>query len=82
LCLSSQSSSLFSNREALLLEMEKYGGMCECQKFRDVMMYQVSLFSCNVPEAVRILADTLWRPGLRQEEVREGGCGQGGGRRR
>ena len=49
--------------------MEKHGGMFECQRFRDLMMYSVSAFSFSVPEAVRVLADALWRPGLREEEV-------------
>lgn len=34
------------------------------------MMYSVSMFSFSVPEAVRILADAFWRPGLKQEEVK------------
>ena len=68
-----QSSSQFTSRDVLLAEMEKYGGVFDCQRFRDVMLYSMSVLSFSVPEAVRILADTLWRPGLREEEVRDGG---------
>ena len=50
-------------------EMEKYGGMFDCQRFRDIMMYSFSLLSFGVPEAVRILADSVLRPHLKQEEV-------------
>lgn len=45
--------------------------MFDCQRFRDVMMYSMSVLSFSVPEAVRILADTLWRPALKQDEVTE-----------
>lgn len=51
--------------------MERYGGVFDCQRFRDVMMYSMSVLSFSVPEAVRILADTLWRPALKQDEVAE-----------
>ena len=51
--------------------MEKFGGMVDCQRFRDVMMYSLSVFSNSVPEAVGVLADCLLRPGLKEEEVRE-----------
>lgn len=66
----SQSSSFFRSRESLLAEMERHGGTFDCQRFRDVMLYSVSVFSASLPEAVRILADALWRPALREEEVR------------
>ncbi len=70
-----QSSALFSDREALMSEMEKYGGIFDCQRFRDIMMYSLSVFSSSVPEAVRVLADTLWRPHLKEEEVKKEECG-------
>ena len=49
--------------------MERHGATFDCQRFRDIMLYSMSVFSFSVPEAVRVLADTLWRPQLKQEEV-------------
>lgn len=64
-----QSSSQFRDREAVQTAMEKYGGMLDCQRFRDVMLYSLSVFSNSVPEAVGVLADCLLRPCLKEEEV-------------
>ena len=50
-------------------ELEKYGGSFDCQRFRDVSMYALSAFSFALPEAVKILAEAFWRPGLSKEEV-------------
>ena len=50
-------------------ELESYGGVFDCQRFRDVMMYSVSVFSYGLPRAMEILADCIWRPKITQEEV-------------
>ena len=52
-----------------MTELAKYGGAANSQCFRDVMMYSLSVFSSALPEAVHVLADTLWRPALKPEEV-------------
>ncbi len=64
-----QSSANFTNREAILGDLKRYGGSLDCQRFRDVMMYSLSVFSFAVPQAVNLLADTLWRPRLLESEV-------------
>ncbi len=53
------------------MAMEQYGGMLDCQRFRDVMLYSLSVFSNSVPEAVGVLADCMLRPGLKEQEVRK-----------
>ena len=65
-----QSSSKFVDREAILTDLETYGGAPDCQRFRDVMMYSLSVFSFGVPQAINLLADTFWRPRLLKSEVR------------
>lgn len=50
-------------------DLEQYGGVFDCQKFRDVMMYFVSVFSFGLPRAMEVLADCLLKPGLTEEEV-------------
>lgn len=50
-------------------ELDKYGGVFECQRFRDIMMYSLSVFTFAVPQAVKVLADAIWRPQLKESEV-------------
>ena len=33
------------------------------------MMYSVSAFSFCVPQAIEVLAEVVWRPALKEEEV-------------
>jgi processing peptidase subunit alpha len=64
-----QSTEKFSSRESLLHELEQYGGVYDCQRSRDVMIYSLSVFSFALPQAMELLADCLWRPQLTQDEV-------------
>ena len=68
-CLALQSTSQFDNREAIMEALEPYGGVFDCQRFRDLMMYTLSVFSYGLPRAMEILADCIWRPGLTEQEV-------------
>ena len=49
--------------------LEPYGGMFECQQFRDIMMYSLAVFSFGLPQAVSVMADAIWRPQLTAQEV-------------
>ena len=64
-----QSTPQFENREAIMTELEGYGGVFDCQRFRDLMMYSLSVFSYGLPRAMEILADCIWRPRLTEQEV-------------
>ena len=67
--ISFQSTSRFENREELMAEMEQYGGIFDCQRFRDVMIYSLSVFTFALPQAMEVLAEAVWRPRLTEEEV-------------
>ena len=67
--LSFQSTANFHSREELMQELDKYGGVFECQRFRDIVMYSLSVFSFAVPQAVKVLADAIWRPQLKESEL-------------
>ena len=64
-----QSSTQFPSKEAMTVELEKCGGVPECQAFRDVTIYAMSGFSFCVPQLVEILANCLWKPQLSEQEV-------------
>lgn len=61
----------------LLSELEQLGGVFDCQRFRDIMIYSLSVFSFALPKAMEVLAETMWRPGLKEQEV--SGCVGGDG---
>lgn len=50
-------------------ELESYGGIFDCQRFRDLMMYSLSVFSYGLPRAMEILSDCIWKPQLTEQEV-------------
>ena len=64
-----QSTEKFPSREALLHELDQYGGVFDCQRSRDVFMYTLSAFSFALPQAMEVLSDCVWRPRITQEEV-------------
>lgn len=64
-----QSTAQFPTREELMSALEPYGGMFECQQFRDIMMYSLAVFSFGLPQAVSVMADAIWRPRLTAQEV-------------
>jgi processing peptidase subunit alpha len=66
-----QSSERFPSREALLQELDQYGGVYDCQRSRDVAIYSLSVFSFALSRALEILADCIWRPRITVEEVEQ-----------
>lgn len=64
-----QGTSKFPSRESIMDTLDPVGGVFGCQRFRDVMVYTVSTFSYSLPQAMEVLAEGLWRPALKQEEV-------------
>lgn len=57
-------------REDLLADLERHGGLCDCQSSRDVMVYAVSAEAGSLDPAVAVLAETVLRPRIRPEELR------------
>lgn len=59
----------FPNKDAILKELEKNGGICDCQSSRDTLIYAASIDSRAVESVTRLLADVTLRPKLEDEEV-------------
>ncbi|XP_055859448.1 mitochondrial-processing peptidase subunit alpha [Episyrphus balteatus] len=59
----------FPNKDAILKELEKNGGICDCQSSRDTLIYAASIDSRAVESVTRLLADVTLRPRLEEEEV-------------
>lgn len=63
------STQEFENRDAVLQELEKQGGICDCQGSRDTMIYAASADARGLGPVVRLLGDVVLRPLFREDEV-------------
>ncbi|KAH8365229.1 hypothetical protein KR084_006273, partial [Drosophila pseudotakahashii] len=59
----------FPNKDAILKELEKNGGICDCQSSRDTLIYAASIDSRAIDSVTRLLADVTLRPTLSDLEV-------------
>ncbi|KAH8284558.1 hypothetical protein KR018_004298 [Drosophila ironensis] len=59
----------FPNKDAILKELEKNGGICDCQSSRDTLIYAASIDSRAIESVTRLLADVTLRPSLSEQEV-------------
>ncbi|KAH8407496.1 hypothetical protein KR222_003270 [Zaprionus bogoriensis] len=59
----------FPNKDAILKELEKNGGICDCQSSRDTLIYAASIDSRALESVTRLLADVTLRPILSEQEV-------------
>uniref|UniRef100_A0A6J0TSU2 Alpha-MPP n=1 Tax=Pogona vitticeps TaxID=103695 RepID=A0A6J0TSU2_9SAUR len=63
------STARFSNKDEILLTLEKHGGICDCQASRDTTMYAVSADARGLDTVVSLLADVVLQPRLSDEEI-------------
>ncbi|XP_013793391.1 mitochondrial-processing peptidase subunit alpha-like [Limulus polyphemus] len=59
----------FPDKDAILQELEKHGGICDCQGSRDTMIYAASADSRGLEPVIKLLADVVLRPKITAEEV-------------
>ncbi|XP_014214456.1 mitochondrial-processing peptidase subunit alpha [Copidosoma floridanum] len=63
------SSTSFKNRDDIMNEMEKHGGICDCQASRDTFIYASSVERNGLDKVAEILGDVILRPQITEEEV-------------
>ncbi|XP_073848922.1 mitochondrial-processing peptidase subunit alpha [Musca autumnalis] len=63
------STTNFPNKDAILKELERNGGICDCQSSRDTLIYAASIDSRAIESVTRLLADVTLRPTLHEDEV-------------
>jgi len=56
-------------RDGIQEQLEKYGGICDCQGSRDTMIYGISVETSGLEMAVDILADVVLRPIVNDEQM-------------
>lgn len=64
-----QSTANFANKDVILKELEKHGGICDCQSSRDTFIYAASADSKGIEPVTRLLADVTLRPMLPDSEI-------------
>lgn len=52
-------------------ELEKHGGICDCQSSRDTFIYAASADSRGADVVTKLLADAVLRPTLKEDEIDE-----------
>ncbi|XP_064649104.1 mitochondrial-processing peptidase subunit alpha-like [Lineus longissimus] len=66
------STTEFASRDMILQELERHGGICDCQGSRDTLIYAVSAARKGLSSVVNLLSEVVLRPKLTEEEIREG----------
>ncbi|XP_011703434.1 PREDICTED: mitochondrial-processing peptidase subunit alpha-like [Wasmannia auropunctata] len=66
------SSNTFDSKTKIMVALEKYGGICECncQVSRDTFVYAVSAERRGLDRVTQILGDVVLKPQITEEEVR------------
>lgn len=59
----------FSNRDEIFQELEKHGGICDCQTSRDTTIYAASAVSTGLDRVVRLLSEVVLRPKITEQEL-------------
>jgi len=62
-------TSKFESKDAIMGQLEKYGGICDCQSTRDTFLYAASVDSRGLDATVEILGDVVLRPQITEEEL-------------
>nr|XP_002119957.1 mitochondrial-processing peptidase subunit alpha-like [Ciona intestinalis] len=57
-------SSIYKDRDAVMLAVEKLGGICDCQSSRDTTIYAASVDRDKLEPLMELLADSVYQPTL------------------
>jgi len=67
--ISYSSTQKFNSKDEILLRLEKYGGICDCQSTRDTFLYAASIDRRGLEATLEILGDVVLRPQIRDDEL-------------
>ena len=63
------STRKYKNKDAILQQLEKYGGICDCQGSRDTLIYAASIDTKGVETIVDVLSEVILHPQVSQQEL-------------
>lgn len=64
------STIAYESKEAVLRDLDKHGGICDCQGSRDTLIYAASIDSRAIETIVNLLSEVVLRPRITDEEVK------------
>lgn len=64
-----QSTQQFADKDTIQRELEKHGGICDCQSSRDTFVYAASADRRGLESVTRVLAESVLRPKIQAQEV-------------
>ncbi|KAL4720737.1 hypothetical protein ACJJTC_015243 [Scirpophaga incertulas] len=67
--LSFGATTKFATRDMMLRELERHGGICDCQGSRDTTVYATSADSRGLEAVTQVLAEVTLRPQLSADEM-------------
>ncbi|KAK4337218.1 hypothetical protein RND71_043317 [Anisodus tanguticus] len=67
--LSFNKTEIFDSKDQILQELEKHGGICDCQGSRDSLIYAASIDSRNVESILNILSEVVLRPQITDNDL-------------
>jgi len=67
--ISYNSTAKFKSKDDILLRLETFGGICDCQSTRDTFLYAASIHRRGLDSTMEILADVVLRPQITDEEL-------------
>ncbi|KAI8792225.1 mitochondrial-processing peptidase subunit alpha-like [Biomphalaria glabrata] len=62
---------LWSSKDKILQELEKVGGICDCQGSRDTLVYAASARTYGLESVMNILSDVVLRPVYPDEQIED-----------
>jgi processing peptidase subunit alpha len=63
------STSDYENKDQIMRNLEKFGGICDCQGSRDTLIYAASIDSRGLSSVVHLLSEVVLRPKITVEEM-------------
>lgn len=63
------STAEYTDKDAILRDMERHGGICDCQGSRDTLIYAASIDSRGLETIVKILSEVVLKPKLTDDEM-------------
>ncbi|XP_050395760.2 mitochondrial-processing peptidase subunit alpha [Patella vulgata] len=64
-------TSQFESRDQIFQNLEKHGGICDCQSSRDTLIYAVSAERSGLPAVINILGEAILRPKITDQELED-----------
>lgn len=64
-----QSTQAYESKDSILHELERHGGICDCQSSRDTFVYAASADRRGLESVTRVLSEVVLRPKIPEFEV-------------